>query len=393
MLTNNQHAASSHDEFTLPDDYMIRFDDDDESNSDGTFADGAPQVDDLLIGWDDDVDEADAIILSELRAKMDGYRQRHFERARKEEERADRKAFREAQRAASTGSSGTSNLQRVRIVPPLDELMVSNAAKRVAERRDVVSLLTGLGFSTSRAKRLLANVAPSEVEDTVLAERIDALCEFLPRSAVKVLLDALPELVLQYDLRLTLRPKLEVLTRATGLDEERLLTRAPTLLTLSPERVGGRLEELRAALHYSSHDELLPLLRRAPLLLSRSTDRVRDALSFLDAALPTEVDARSLIARQPTLLLSSKASVAKLPAKVLRLQQLTNQEEWESLTRDGGTGVLARAMTLSLRVIERLADSPPPIDGSQRRVATILRLSASDYVEWLQQKAVRGEME
>ena len=84
-----------------------------------------------------------------------------------------------------------------------------------------------------------------EVEDAVLAERIDAMHEVLSRSAAKALLEEFPTLVLHYDLRLTLRPKLEVLTRATGLDAARLLPTAPTLLTLSPKRVGGRLEEPR----------------------------------------------------------------------------------------------------------------------------------------------------
>ena len=247
----------------------------------------------------------------------------------------------------------------------------------------VINRLIAIGIDEDEAVAMYIRADRSETCADVLLDRINMLCNVVPENIAALVMKRAPEFVLRNDLTHTLKSKIEILTQSTGLSTERLLTVAPTLLTLSHESVEERVNALCRELGITERHVLESMLRRSPILLSRSLEHVKRTFSDLKTVLPAQVDARKVICSQPTLLHCSDVFRTVQP-KLNLLRELTSEEEWEVLVNNGGSGVLARALTLSFNMIERLRYLPPPSSGRPRPVATALRLNRQDYIIWAQ---------
>ena len=243
------------------------------------------------------------------------------------------------------------------------------------------------GLSASQARKLLRRRAdllqpgPSFLDAHAAGRRAAALRARLPEAVVRSVLTAWPD-VLRYDFEggEALPEKFAALEEVIGLPLPDICRRAPSLLGHNHSTLLHRRAALAAAL---PSVDVGPLLRRAPALLGRSASALAAAHAALHAAVP-DVPVAALVRTQPTLLALNVSRTVR--PKYERLRELCTPEEWRSLC-DGGAGSgLARALTCSLDVIERLGVVAPLAEGSTRPVIRLLVMSKNDFDEAYRQE-------
>ena len=250
------------------------------------------------------------------------------------------------------------------------------ARGRYASVEALAKGLGELGIGDDDLSTLLQRRVLRGRQHATIFSRVAMLRLALPLEVTRRVLQSTPA-VLSLDLRATLQPKLDALEAATGLEAAKVVGAAPQLLLLRHE--GGALQRRVDALQQALPGLDVPrLLERAPRLLGRDAQALQSALERLSTALPPSVAAESLVHCQPTLL---GASVEEnLAPKLSRLRELCIDSEWEQLTCPRGVGTLARALTASAGVIERL-DVVGPVSEAHgaRSVSGVLFMSRKRY--------------
>ena len=256
------------------------------------------------------------------------------------------------------------------------EALLGAASALAAENR---ASLLGAGVGSRKADALLRKYPELKtIPSDVLAHRVTLLRELLgSRDAAVAVISNAPYLLSQSDLSRTLPVRLSTLYKLTGLSTIQLTRAAPGLLYLDAQDMPERYQRLRSALPESF--ELQEALRRAPLLLTRRPETVASRLAAVESALaPNGKCAARLVQLQPTL--HANSAKGTLEPKLRRLRDLCSDAEWQLLTTSK-LAALARALTCSAGVIERLAEVPPYDSGRPRPFFRIIQASKTAWPE------------
>lgn len=264
--------------------------------------------------------------------------------------------------------------------PSLEQLRSRRKAEASQALAETQRILRLAGMRSAAVKRLLrAEPRVARLATATLRERVEYLTAALPRrGSVVSLLSGAPSLVLHTRLNETLPSKLARLEEVLGLESSHIARLTPSLLVLDAASLDARLERLTLALPELELDapKLRSLMRRAPRLLAWRPESVRANFEALQALLPAEADAADVVRRQPTLLGGDHKS--SLAPKLTLLRELCTAEEWGMLVRSGS---LARILTASISVLERLRTAPARSDGQPRGVTRILLMTKKQWEE------------
>lgn len=258
--------------------------------------------------------------------------------------------------------------------PSVEELRARRHAEQLQRLDAVRAVLHERGLGRRQVSTCLRRAPRLGLLDAgTLRDRLAVLEAAFSADALRRVVIRAPSLLLHTALADSLRAKLDQLETLTGLDADRTAKLAATLLLLD---AGAVQERARLLQNHLPELHVPGLLRRAPNLLSLRPSAVRASLDELVAMLPAEVDVAGLVQRQPTLLGMAPAT---LRPKIERLHALCDSTEWERLCH-GPPGSLARVLTASLEVIERLADATNEA-RRPRPVVRMLLMSRAEYAQ------------